>query len=397
MFVNAMDTIILRCATLLIVAVGCGNPEFPPAAPDDAKARDLFGTGRNDVWRYWRDSTVQVGPLDPKPHQLRHFDGKSSVDVAVPAIFTEAACGEPQSIVAAERGRLWLASTYRWACGQATDPTNSRIIVGAVSRDGTWVDRSASVPSLAPPATYDSVELAGAYGVVLLTVQMRDAAGNHSVHHYRLGDTDAVEIATTTSSGGFVFLDADHIYLAVGSARASLTHKLEGDQLVALPAPIAIPGGIISRGGPEVWVWSTNDVVQQAQNRVAYRFDGSAFQEVAFEIDDVGSPYTWQAIGLVARGNGKASLLGQRAVNTGFGSSNHALTARQLDGTKLTGDAEVFGPIDCAAGDNDAGEACSRIKAGYYKILEDGTMIVTATSYIEKPYTLSIITPDQVP
>lgn len=138
-------------------------------------------------------------------------------------------------------------------------------------------------------------------------------------------------------------------------------------------------------------------MIQQAQNRIAYRFDGSAFQSVPFEIEDVGAPYGWQAIGLVPRGNGKATLLGQRAVATGTGSSNHALTARQLDGARLTGDAEVFGPIDCTVSENDADEPCSRMKAGYYKTLEDGTMIVTAASHADAPYALSIITPDRVP
>lgn len=390
----------MRAATILSTALlaGCGAGRVVPAAPDDPPfiepaepARELYGTARDDLWRAWQTVDVNAAQYAPRHAFLTHDDGHSSVDVAVPAIFTEASCGVPAAFAAPTPGELWLASYYVPACGDPASglPAQFRIVLGRLSRDGTWTDRSADLPELVPPAGYSAVELHEDLGVLVLNVREREAYGPETFRSFLVTDDATTELPDVGWVQPVVVDDA-HVYLLSGMA---LTHQLVDGAPVPLAAPIAWPGYLLAHG-PEVWAFNANDVVQQEQNRVAWRFDGTAFQPVPFTVEDAGTGgLTWQAVGLVPRGNGEATLVGQRMGSGIYAYSEHAVTARELSGGALTGDDVIYGTLKC---DADLTEDCLRMQSRRYATLHDGTIVLQSPSSTHGQF-LSLITPDAIP
>jgi hypothetical protein len=283
-------------------------------------------------------------------------------------------------LAAGAAGKLWLASGWYPSCGKPeSGAIEFRIVLGTVSRDGMWTDHSAFLPELAPNA-YKDVELEAALGFVFLRLRIHDGSTPEATHWYRLTEAGATELGTTSDIGHMLVVDSEHVFLA-NPLGSQITHRLDGGHLVALPSPLLLPSGVLSRGGPEVWLWNPGlstelldgtNKPKASDFHTIYRFDGSAFQPVDFHVDPKHA--SWVPVALVPRGNGKASLLGVASDPLdGESGQKISLVARQLDGPELKGEDVVYGPAECITGNYD--EQCNQLASKHLRVLDDGTAI----------------------
>lgn len=366
---------------LLVVTgllAGCGNGGGygsvlqPLGLTLQTSGLGLHGTAPDDLWQHWVDG--QRSQNDLWDNHVEYFDGEQVLDVSFPtAVFEEGICGSPGSLVAVTRGELWMGAVRNPQCG--LDPEHvagSRVMLGMLQADGTFVDHSADFPELAP-GTYKDLTLDGRAGAIVVTVRTEND-GATTVESYLYDSSGRRALAEPPGAGPFRLsvLGADDF---VATNDSGSLHYMDGAWSEAPAGAVLTPNGSLATNEGETWAFAYGGVRQQVE-QVAEWYTRGSFQPVPFNLARASdhASYIWQPIALVPRAGGEFTLVGVTSLYNESDETEMRLEARRFDGTELATTDEPLGPLWRCVGLND--DRCPIGPLEHFRSLADGSTLV---------------------